>query len=430
MTTAPLRFEPLYPDVLSAISPSRITYDTFQAAVGLFPRQVFLNQPLEVVVILQSLVDQPQEIRATLELPAKDSGGKPMAFDVPQRTATLHLEAGEAIVVRLPVAPVAPTQPGSSLPMALTFQTRPPKHFKLVRSATGGAPPSVLSVSPFKMLVLRDVHFAAAPAGAARETVRMAFDVNSRSLPARPSGLKPVVERLWTKAQYPAERDAVAERVDEARILATTFTTAAILEPLFDTVTESFAARGLPLHPGEALAIAKLLAYVIHSSSALDEGLVPLDNMRWFQSLCQLLAAEPDVVGWALGDLVTGPLFEAVLYDAVTEGFAIIRTRLKTNLGDKNERIPYANKLLGWFTGQSEPDQTYIYLPLVLAGVAVNAQIVLRGENPWELIDAVEEAARGRVRLASRNVKEVFDLLDKLIARASDDLRRDRIQRP
>jgi hypothetical protein len=430
MTTAPLRFEPLYPDVLSAITPTRVSYDTFQAAVGLFPRQVFLNQPLEVVIIAQSLIDQPQDIRLTLQLPGKDGTGKPMAFEAPQRNAALHLEPGEVLALRLPVAPVPPTQPGNSLPLAVTFQTKPPRNFRYLRAATGGAPPSELGVSPFKLLVLRDVHFAAAPVGAARETVRLAFDLNGRALPAGPAGLKPVVERLWTKAQYPAERDAVADRVDEARVLATTFTTQAILEPLFDTITDSFAGRGLPLHPGEALAIAKMLAYVVDASSAVDESAVPLDSLRWFQSLCQLLAADPQSAAWTPGALVTGPLFEAVLYDAVVQGFAIIRTRVKTTIGDKNERVPYANKLLGWFTGQSEPDQAYVYLPLVLAGVAVNALITLPGENPWELVDAVEEAARGRVRLASRNVKEVFDLLDKLIARASDDLRRERIQRP
>lgn len=430
MTTAPLRFEPLYPDVLSAISPARVTYDTFQAAVGVFPRQVFLNQPLEVVLILQSLIDQPQDIRLTLQLPARDGQGKPMVFEVPQKVATAHLEPGEVLSLRMPVAPVLPTQPGNSMPLAVTFQTKAPRSYKLVRSATGGAPASALSVSPFKLLVLRDVHFAAAPVGAARETVRLAFDINARGLPTRPTGLRPIVERIWSRAQYPAEREAVAERVDEARVLATTFTTAAILEPLFDMVTDSFAGRGLPLHPGEALSIAKFLTYVVDASSAVDEVAMPLDSMRWFQSLCQLLAAEPETAEWDPGALVTGPLFEAILYDAVVQGFAIIRTRVKTNLGEKNERVPYANRLLGWFTGQSEPDQSYIYLPLVLAGVAVNALITLKGENPWELIDAVEEAARGRVRLASRNVKDVFDLLEKLIARASDDLKRERIQRP
>ena len=81
---------------------------------------------------------------------------------------------------------------------------------------------------------------------------------------------------------------------------------------------------------------------------------------------------------------------------------------------------------IGW-TGYPE---LVLIVGLVLAGVAVNSLVVLQGENPWELLDAVEEAARGRVHLASRNVKEVFDLLDKLMVRATDELRRARIQRP
>ena len=430
MTQNLLRFEPLYPDVLSVISPLRISYEAFQAAVGLFPRQVFINQPFEVVIILQSLIDQPLEIRLTLQLPGKDESGRPMAFEAPQRSATLHLEPGEVIALRLPVAPVTPTQPGDGLTLSVSFQSKRPRNFKFTRALAGGAPPSIVGVSPFKLLVLRDVQFAPAPVGASRETVHLTFDINGRQLPAPPSNLQPVIERLWTKAQYPAERSAIAEHVDEARALAAAFAPAAILEPLFDTVTDTFAARGLPLHPGEALAIAKQMAYVVEAGSDADGGAVPQDEQRWFQALCQVLAAEPGAANWPLGDLVVGPLFEAILYDAVLQGFPTVRLRVKTSLGDKNERVPYANRLLGWFTGQSEPDQSYIYLPLVLAGVAVNALVMLPGENPWELLDAVEEAARGRVHLASRNVKEVFDLLDKLLARAADDLRRERIQRP
>jgi len=430
MTQNLLRFEPLYPDVLSVISPLRISYEVFQAAVGIFPRQVFLNQPFEVVIILQNLIDQPLEIRLALQLPGKDADGHAMAFEAPQRSAVLHLEAGEVIAVRLPVAPVPPTQPGEGRSLSVNLQSKRPRNFRFVRALAGGAPPSIVGVSPFKLLVLRDVQFAPAPVGASRETVQLAFDIDERQLPSPPANLQPVIERLWSKAQYPAERAAIAEHMDEARALAASLPPAATLEPLFDTVTDTFAARGLPLHPGEALAIAKQMAYVVDTGGEPEGGTIPQDDLRWFQALCQVLAAEPGAANWPPGDLVAGPLFEAILYDAVLQGFSAIRLRVKTGLGDKNERVPYANRLLGWFTGQSEPDQAYIYLPLVLAGVAVNALVVLQGENPWELLDAVEEAARGRVRLASRNVKEVFDLLDKLLARAADDLRRERIQRP
>lgn len=429
MTTPLLQFELLYPDVLSAISPARITYDTFQAAVGVFPQQVFLNQPFEVVIILQSLIDQAQEIRLTLQLPGQDQAGQPIVFEAPQRSAVLHLGPGEVTAVRLPAVPIPPSLPASDLPLWVTLQARPPRHHQAIRTATGGAPPAVITVSPFKLLVLRDVVYAPAPIGAAHDTVTLALDINGRQLPAAPAGLQAHIEPLWTQAQYAAERSAVAGRVEDARVLTSALTQPNILDPLFDTVEESFAARGLPLHPGEALAIAKLLTYTVDSGNTIDEGAAPLERLRWFQSLCQLLAADPLAARLPQGDLVTGPLFEAVLYDAVLLGFTLVRSRVKSNLGDQRERVAYANKLLGWFTGQSEPDQTYIYLPLVLGGVIVNAAVTGRDENPWRLLDAVQEAARGRVRLASRDVREVFDLLDKLIERGTDDLRRERILR-
>jgi hypothetical protein len=429
MTMSALQFNPPYPDVLSAITPVRVTYDTFQAAVGLFPGQVFLNQPFEVLIILQSLIDQAQEIRFALQLPAKDVQGRAVAFEAPQRSATLQLGPGEVTAVRLPAAPVPPTQPVTGLPFSVSFQVRPPRSFQSVRPSTGGAPPTAITVSPFKLLVLRDVAYVSPPVGPERDTLYLTVDINGRQLPAPPARLQARVEPLWTQTQYPAERSAVAEQFEAARILTSALTQPNIMEPLLGTVTDTFAARGLPLHPGEALAIAKMLTYTVDSGNTLDDGAAPLERLRWFQSLCQLLAADPSIADLPQGDLVGGPLFEAILYDAVLLGFNLVRSRVKVDLGDRQERAAYAGKLLGWFTGQSEPDQTYIYLPLVLGGVTINASVIGRDENPWRMLDALNEAAHGRVRLASRDVREVFDLLTRLAARSADDLRRERILR-
>lgn len=429
MMTPSLRFEPAYPDVLGAISPTRITYDVFQAAVGLSPRQVYLNQPFEIVAVLQSLIDQPLALRLNLRLPDRDPAGAPLVFAAPQREFTCSLGPGEVTLVRLPVAPIPPSQPGRGRSLSLSLQAKSPRRYTSVRPATGGAPPSVVTLSPFRLLALRDVQYVAAPIGAFHDTVWLSFDLNRRALPTEPTGLEARSEPLWTQANYPAERRAVAGSVEAARVLATTFTPAEILEPLFIHISDSYAVRGLALHPGEALAIAKLLTFAIDANNALDTTAIPLEQLHWFQSLCQLLAAQPAAADWSPTALVTGPLFEAILHDAILVGFARLQARLTIKLGNKHERRRYAHKLLGWVTGQIEPDLSYAYLPLVLAGVTVNAQVVLHDENPWEVLDSVREAARGRVDLARRSAREVIDLLDPLLIGAEDDLRRARFVR-
>ncbi|PJF25143.1 MAG: hypothetical protein CUN53_14275, partial [Phototrophicales bacterium] len=148
---------------------------------------------------------------------------------------------------------------------------------------------------------------------------------------------------------------------------------------------------------------------------------------RWYQTLCQVLAADESAVRLEAGALVSRYLFEAAMYDAVMVGFGLIRPRVRINLGDKTERVNYANKLVSWLAGLVEPDLNYVYLPLVLGGVVVNHIVGGKNDDPWEMIEQLRDAYRERVRVAKGEIVTVFDMLDKLLARSEDELRRARV---
>jgi len=145
--------------------------------------------------------------------------------------------------------------------------------------------------------------------------------------------------------------------------------------------------------------------------------------------LCQVLAHDPAVAQWQPGEIVTHYLFDAVMYDAILLAFTVIRSRVKVNLGDREERINYANRVTRWLAGQADPDLVYIYLPLALGGVVINHQVTWPNDNPWNVIDGLREAYRGRVRLVEGDAMEIFDMLDKLLEKGEDELRRSRVQR-
>ena len=65
MTDKQLQFEPFYPDVLGAIAGSqKVSFeDVLQAAVGLFPQRAYLNQPVEIIIILQNMIDQNMDVK-------------------------------------------------------------------------------------------------------------------------------------------------------------------------------------------------------------------------------------------------------------------------------------------------------------------------------------------------------------------------------
>ena len=121
---------------------------------------------------------------------------------------------------------------------------------------------------------------------------------------------------------------------------------------------------------------------------------------------------------------------EPLLYDAILLGFTLVRSRVKVNLGDRRRarQLRQPHHALAGRAG-SNPTWSYIYLPLVLGGVVVNHQVTGPGDDPWEVIDGLREAYRGRVRLVEGDAMEIFEILDKLLAKGEEELRRLRIQR-
>ena len=423
------QFNPLYPDVLGAIAGGlRVTFDdTLQAAVGIFPRRAYFNQPVEVVVILQSMIDQNMDITVALQIPNKAADGSKMTITTPKKSVSLTLSPGEVGALRLPLVVVQPIQPFRDLPIGVTIRYRS-GNAQAVRTPMRGAPPSVLAVSPFKLHALREVEWIEYPLHPKTETLQVTFDVTPKRIPPLQELPKPGYEILWTQEQMSAEKRNLASQISEARLLAVSFTRVAVYASLVYAVDDAYATRGLPLHPGETKAIAKMLTYTLDDRSLIDPT-YDLEDQRWFQTLCQVLAHDSSIARMEPGEIVARYLFEPLIYDAIMLGFTLIRSRVRANLGDRAERINYADKVIAWLAGQAESDLVYIYLPLALGGVIVNLQVTGPNDDPWAVVEGMREAYRGRVRLAESATMEIFDMLDKLLNKAEDDLKRARIPR-
>ncbi len=428
--TGSLHFQPLYPDVLGAITGgARISMGDLQFALGLFPQRAYLNQPLEVILILQSMVDQNMQVKVAVNLPPEDRRGNPIVVDIPRKMLTLGLRPGEVGALRLPIIPRPPTAPGSQFPVRVAVRYRTARPGRPVRPPAGGPPPTMLSVSPFKLQVLREVAFSAQAWNQSNEIVTAYFDVAPRVMPDRGTALKPTYETLWTHEAMTDELQSVEARVEDAQRVAVGLTRTAVYPALLEAVDERFASRGLPLHPGEAMAIAKMMTYTLDEGLAQEPGFSEQES-RWFRTLCQVLAHDETVEDWDRGALAVRYLFEAVLYDAVLLGFAVIQPRLKDDLGSQAERIEYANRLLAWYAGQAPPDWSYVYLPLAMGGVVINELATLKTDNPWLMIYALREAQKGRARLFTGESVAIFDHMSRLLDKAEDSLKRSRVPRP
>jgi hypothetical protein len=426
MTTHDLGFDPLYPDVLSAVAGGlRLDLGEVQASVGVFPRSAWYNQPVEVVVLVQNMIDAPVEVRVELHPPARDPDGTPIRIAAAKLAVTQALEGGEVGVIRLPIMPQQPTAAMPALPIPVSVRARS-RGGRPVRPPSGGAPPSVLAVSPFKLQALREVEFSDPLNDMRGDQMVVRFEVAGKQLPPPSVPPKPTYEALWKREHMDEERQKIGENLDAARVVASGFGYKEVYASLRHSTDELFALYGIPLHPAEAAAIAKLLTWTLADRSETDPSF-HYEDLRWFQALAQTLAHDPTLARREPGEIVGRYLYESLVYDAVLLGFSIIRPRVRINLGDKAERAAYANKVIRWLAGHIPPDLTYVYLPLVMGGLTVNHFITGADDNPWDVLHGLQEAYRGRIRLVDARAHEIFDLLDRLLTLQEDDLRRARI---
>ncbi len=426
-----MQFKPMYPDVLGAVTGGpRVSLGMLQLALGIFPQQAFLNQPIEVVLVLQNMVDQPMQVKVSVRVPATDKKGHPVIIETARNMVTLGLRPGEAGVLRMPMVAYPPTHPGKGFPVRVAVRYRTPEDAAFVRPPSGGPPPSVLEISPFRLQVLREIEFKSHKWNESAELVTAYFDIAPKRMPSAPQSLKHTYETLWTQEHMVKEAKLAQNYVEDARRMAVGFAHRPAYYEFIKIVGERFAERDMPLHPGEITAIAKMMAYTVDEAPQLETGF-RLDNMRWFQALVQLLAHNQEYMDMDRGQLLVRYLFPDVLYDSVLMAFSVIQSKVEEDLGDHYERINYANRVLTWYAGHSKPDLNYIYLPLVMGGVVINRLVMLdRSENPWRLVDDLREAYRGRVRLASGESVVIFNMLNELLDAAAQNLRESRVPRP
>ncbi|MBN1681789.1 MAG: hypothetical protein JW966_16030 [Anaerolineae bacterium] len=414
-----------YPDILGTLSDDRLTIeDVMQCALGIFPAATALGQPAEALLLLQNLTDQPLDVQMAVQLPQHDRGGNLVNIFTPKPRLKITLPAAEIGILHIPVTPHPPTQLGATYDLSIDLTVEKPDRLNLVRPPSGGHQPNLLSISPFRLAVLRDITFSAK----SRHTnqINVSFDVLSGRFPPRSDEPMPRYEALWTISNLEQEEAKAQEMAGEALRFAHSLTRQNAFEPLLQRTKDVFGDGGMPLHPGEAMFISKVLTYVIEDGLDLEPGFSLVDG-NWFKRLCWLMAHTPDALNNT--DHLINLLYSAVMRDAVMVGFWMVGQDTKADFGDEQERLSFTNRLIAAVEGRRPFALEHVYVPLVMSGTLMTARMAVTGENPWHSLNLLREARNGRVRLADASFQEVFDILDRLMNRAERLLREMQIPR-
>ncbi|MFW5690959.1 MAG: hypothetical protein ACOCXZ_00545 [Chloroflexota bacterium] len=424
-------FEPIYPDVLRAVSNRpRINMDLVECMVGIYPRMAYINQPIELVVILQSMIDQPLPVKIAIRPPTIDRDGNVVILDMARDQVTFTMKPGEVGVLRIPLMARPPTRPNKNLPIKVAIRYKPVPEANRVRPPGGGVPPSVLSVSPFKVQALQSMDYVDHKWDESAEFITVNLDLAPKNFPGNPEVPSPRYEPLWTQSEAEQDLELARARFDEAVDLAKPGARDTLFPALLEVVEERFAQHSMVLHPGEAAAIAKMMAYTVEDAPEREQVVV-LESTRWFRALCQVLATDESLLEKPRHEIISRYIFADVMHDAILMAFHVLDSLVDEDLGSAQERQNYANRLMKWLAGSGEADLAYVYLPLVLGGVAMAWSVGRNwGGSPWYFYDQMLEAYNGRLRLATDATGPVFDMLGYLLTRYADKLRYQRIERP
>lgn len=425
-------FARMYPDVLSAITGGKlINTPNLQCALGIFPKTAFINQPIEAVIILQNTVDQPVQVKLSLNFPTEDRQKNRVVLSTPQKVITAQVAPGEVGVLHVPIIAYPPTRPNNHVPVHVALRSRVARQGKLVRPLVGGYPPAHLNISRFKLQALRDVEFIDWRWGQSTDILTAHFDIAPRRLSPPQERLETRYEVIWDPAEAQREHQAARAKFREAYQLAHAFDGYDIYDALIPAVRARFKQRGLPLAEAEALAVANAIGYVIIEAIEIDEEQFVLEQSNWFQMLCHVLAFDENAINLPHGRLAVDYLLVPALYDAILKGFKIIDPLTKETLGSSDERRHYAERVMSWYGGQIEPDINYAYLPLVLAGLAVNHNVAAKySGHAWSIVMGLYTAYQQRLNQVSDDNRSILELIEPLLPRAEEELVLSRVPRP
>ncbi|MHB8627313.1 MAG: hypothetical protein ACYDBJ_11095 [Aggregatilineales bacterium] len=437
----------MYPDVLGLLSGgARLTVETVQCALGVYPHGAAIGQPFEALVVLQNLCDQSVPVKVTIKLPRRTATGERLSLFAPRETLDVPLPPGEVGLLHFPILAQLPTPVGMDYPISVRVEAHHPRNAKWIRDPFGGRAPGALPISKHRRLILqREVGFSAhADESTPANTLHATFDVLPGQVTAK-YDLTARYEPLWIAQHLIQDQEAYAAIEVQTRSIANMLTRTRVYEPLRAETERQFTAADSPLYPGETLEIAKLLTYTMNDGLETDSAL-PLTETHWFQRLTLCLADEA-----LLNDtdrLITR-LYTALAHDAVLVGYTMLAQSLKGEDVERNakprrpaqtppfglpaEHRSQAEKLMQLLDRQQPITPEAIYMPLIVAGLMQHVQVkgTVNGqmENLWTSLAQIREAWRLRQASGTLRSPITTQMMPELLKTAEDFLVSTRVPR-
>lgn len=402
-----------YPDVLNDVTDAQKRYESgvVQYLAEFAPNRVPAGQVAMLALSMQNVVDGQASIAVHLDLPASRGKLKRLQqplFEIFQPDMRLALENAEVGQVVIPVR-IMPHVPPGEYEFSVSIQSSTSSQCERVRPKEAPNRVGDLKIRhPQGMGIAQIASWGFESARKAKQSFSLSVTDAQELLDA--VELKPAFSSLWTPASWELIPEARRE-ANERRAFATTQLTRDALYVGFLRETQSvFSNIGVELHLGEAIFIARMLTYTVTylmgSSEWQDCLLVPI------YAYASANGQDTDDALW----LVTGLGYSHVLELAIAIAFSLVEDVLHRQPWDVAVQRAVREFVLECFhEGVSLPAE-FLYLPLILGGMAIAREVRMEGEDVQESLRLVNEAKREKAEVfADADLQEANDAFDRML---------------
>ncbi len=430
---------PNYPDILGYITGDiQSTYGVVQAALAVSPSVVFTGHPFEVILLLQNLSDVPVKVVASLRLPSVMVGQQP-ALTSHHHRRTLHLHPAEVGYLVMPAA-VSAEAIAATYSVGMALDVQPAAKPRRIRAVDSNDDVNLdyyfyLSEQTITRVVrLKGLDFSATRSRLPGSPVETRLSV-VQGQPVPPSSSKVAWVRLWSLNTHSDTRPLLERYHVPLLEQVIPYLKRDLLFPaLYAALREHFSPHYAVSAP-ELHFAAKLMVHVLEMADQPPETLSyrqqsiyavgqllrngwprdgsPIVLPNWTRAALVQMSADPLVVEDPLTAFAT-ILLDDLLRDSILHGFRLIHAITGQQLGSDSDARAYGEQLVGLLADPtSRLNFLDWYLPLVIGGVLVAHDTLLRGESVLESLSALDSAFRERAAERNDDNAEIFDLFDR-----------------
>ena len=409
-----------YPDLLGAVTGGpRLNVDAVQCALAVRPAEVAAGSFFEIVFLVQNASAQDIDVIVEPVLPDRDASNQRRSFLTKSERLRIGLRPAEVGYLTLPVSTSAKTAPASHYDVGLKLTTKHTGKSQRVRGPQGGGifdARELPLIAQQQVEQLRALVFSTEVCGKKNyvETVVTIAPPIVSTL----HELKPGWISLWTMQDYLDDATIAAKAAREVEQVMPSLTRDKLFMPLFKTTQTRFQASGCPLHPPEAVFIAKILTLMLEMGPTAS---IPGEHdpalPRWYSRMCHLLLQEPALAAQPEG-LITQLVYPDLVHDAARHAFAMVKTVTGESFGTPAEMDIYVDNLSQALADGAPLDLTGAYLPLIMGGLIANARLTMPNEQIRDTVNLLAHALDRRHQEQTENNAFVLDLADRLIERA------------